>query len=123
MQNAPQIFHTKEDKPSSFVMYPTDLFAAINILFSGNEAKVMLALLGCKGDGSFSPSAQYMQNITGISQPNNYYKTRKQLEKKGYIQTDKSGNLYIDAQKIMAQAKQETQIKKEKDAKPAKGEA
>jgi len=123
MQNAPQIFHTKEDKPSSFVMYPTDLFAAINILFSGNEAKVMLALLGCKGDGSFSPSAQYMQNITGISQPNNYYKTRKQLEKKGYIQTDKSGNLYIDAQKIMAQAKQEIQIKKEKDAKPAKGEA
>ena len=105
MQKAPQIFHTKEDKPTSFVMYPTELFAAINKIFSGNEAKVMLALLGCKGDGSFSPSAQYMQNITGISQPNNYYKTRKQLEKKGYIESDEEGNLYIDTKKILAHAK------------------
>ncbi len=104
-KSAPQIFHTKEEKPKSFVMYPTDLFGAINILFSGNEAKVMFALLGCKGDGSFSPSAQYMQSITGISQPNNYYKVRKQLEKKGYIETDKSGNLYIDTQKILEDAK------------------
>lgn len=101
MQKAPQIFHTKEDKPRSFVMYPTDLFAAVNSIFNGTEAKVMLALLGCKGDGSFSPSLQYMQKVTGITQPNNYYKTRKQLEKKGYISTDKEGNLYIDTQKII----------------------
>lgn len=109
MQKAPQIFHTKEDNPKSFVMYPTELFAAINVLFNGNEAKVMLTLLGCKGDGSFSPSAQYMQKVTGISQSNNYYKTRKQLEKKGYIETDKDGNLYIDTQKILAAAKDKTQ--------------
>lgn len=108
MQKAPQIFHTKEDKPSSFVMYPTDLFAAINTIFNGTESKVMLALLGCKGDGSFSPSTTYMQKVTGITQPNNYYKTRKQLEKKGYITTDKDGNLYIDAQKIIDQYKNDT---------------
>ena len=105
MQKAPQIFHTKEEKPKSFVMYPTDLFAAINTIFSGNEAKVMLALLGCKGDGSFSPSTAYMQKVTGITLPNNYYKTRKQLEKKGYIEVDEDGNLYIDTQRILAQAK------------------
>lgn len=103
---APQVFHTKEDKPHSFVMYPTDLFAAVNTLLSGNEAKVMLALLGCKGDGSFSPSAQYIQKITGIKHPNNYYKVRKQLEKKGYVEVDKDGNLYIDTQRLLAQAKQ-----------------
>ena len=105
MQKAPQIFHTKEEKPKSFVMYPTDLFAAINTIFNGNEAKVMLALLGCKGDGSFSPSTAYMQKVTGITLPNNYYKTRKQLEKKGYIEVDEDGNLYIDTQRILAQAK------------------
>lgn len=120
MQKAPQIFHTKEDKPKSFVMYPTELFAAINVLFNGNEAKVMLALLGCKGDGSFSPSAQYMQNITGITQPNNYYKTRKQLEKKGYIETDKDGNLYIDTQKIIAKGKKK--LEETQDVKPKVGE-
>ena len=104
MQKAPQIFHTKDDKPRSFVMYPTELFAAVNTLFNGNEAKVMLALLGCKGDGSFSPSAQYIQSVTGITHPNNYYKTRKKLEEKGYIEVDKDGNLYINTQKILAQA-------------------
>ena len=105
MQKAPQIFHTKEDKPHSFVMYPTDLFAAINTIFNGTEAKVMLALLGCKGDGSFSPSLQYMQKVTGITKPNNYYKIRKQLETNGYISTDQDGNLYIDTKKIIEEYK------------------
>ena len=102
MQKAPQVFHTKEDKPHNFVMYPTNLFAAINNLFNGNEAKIMLTLLGCRGDGSFSPSTQYMLKMTGISKPNNYFKIRKQLEDKGYIKTDKDGNLYVDVDKILS---------------------
>lgn len=105
---APQIFHDKKDKPPNFVMYPTDLFAAINTIFSGNEAKVMLTLLGCKGDGSFSPSLPYMQKMAGITQPNNYYKIRKQLESKGYIEIDKQGNLYIDTKKILDQYQNDT---------------
>ena len=104
----PQIFHDKEDKPPNFVMYPTDLFAAINTIFNGNEAKVMLTLLGCKGDGSFSPSLAYMQKMAGITQPNNYYKIRKQLEIKGYIKVDEQGNLYIDTKKILDQYQNDT---------------
>ena len=82
MYKSPQIFHDKEDKPKVFVMYPSELLSAINNLLSGNEAKVLLVLLGCKGDGSFSPSAEYMQKMTGITQSNNYYKTRKQLHRR-----------------------------------------
>ena len=103
-KSPPQIFHDKEDKPKSFSVYPNELLAAINNLLSGNEAKVLLVLLGCKGDGSFSPSTVYMQKMTGITQPNNYYKTRKNLEKKGYITTDEKGNIYIDTQKIISEA-------------------
>ena len=101
---APQIFHDKEEKPKNFVMYPSDLFAAINSQFSGNEVKVLLALLGCKGDGSFSPSTAYVQKMTGISKPNHYYEIRKRLEKKGVLKTDEEGNLYIDTQKILSDA-------------------
>ena len=108
MQKAPQVFHDKEDKPPNFVMYPLDLFAAINNIFNGNEAKTMLSLLGCKGDGSFSPSTAYMQKITGITLPHNYYKIRKQLETKGYIQTDEQGNLYINTKKIIDQYQNDT---------------
>ena len=98
----PQVFHDKEEKPKAYLVYPSELFSAINNQLSGNEAKVLLTLLGCKGDGSFSPSTAYMQKMTGITQPNNYYKTRKQLEDKGYIQVDEKGNIYIDTQRILA---------------------
>jgi hypothetical protein len=105
-KSPPQIFHDKEDKPKSFSIYPNELLSAINNLLSGNEAKVLLVLLGCKGDGSFSPSTVYMQKMTGITQPNNYYRARKNLEKKGYITTDEKGNIYIDTQKIISEAKE-----------------
>lgn len=106
MLTAPQVFHDKEDKPKTYVIYPSELFSAVNILLSGNEAKVLLVLIGCKGDGSFSPSIKYMLNMTGISQTSNYYRARKQLETKGYITTDEKGNLYIDTQKILSEAKE-----------------
>lgn len=106
MQTAPQVFHDKQDKPKNFVLYPTDLFSAINTIFNGNEAKIMLTLLGCKGDGSFSPSTAYIQKMTGITQPDNYYRIRKKLKNKGYITTDEQGNLYIDTQKILREAQQ-----------------
>lgn len=113
----PQVFHDKEDKPKSYLIYPSELFSAINNQLSGNEAKVLLTLLGCKGDGSFSPSTAYMQKMTGITKPNNYYKTRKQLEDKGYIQVDENGNIYIDTQKILTNAKTKTiQSQEEKGA-------
>jgi hypothetical protein len=112
----PQIFHDKEDKPKSYLIYPSELFAAINNQLSGNEAKVLLTLIGCKGDGSFSPSTAYMQKMTGITKPNNYYKTRKQLEDKGYIQVDENGNIYIDTQKIISQSKKEKEVDEQSES-------
>ena len=104
---APQVFHDKDDKPKSFVMYPTELFTAINNLCSGNEAKVLLTLLGCKGDGSFSPSTQYMLNTTGIPKANHFHSVRKSLTEKGYLE-EQGGDIYINTTKILeeyAQAK------------------
>ena len=113
MPNAPQIFHNKPDTTKNFVAFPVDLFAAINQICNGNEAKVLLTLLGCKGDGSFAPSSAYVQRMSGITQTNNYYKTRSQLEKKGLIQIAPDGSIHIDTKKIMAQAN-----KTEKKPKP-----
>lgn len=110
-KHPPQIFHDKEDPKSNFVIFPSDLFAAINTLFSGNESKLLLTLLGCKGDGSFTPSTTYMQKMTGISKPNNYFKIRKQLEDKGYIQIDEKGNLYINTKQIIDKYQNDTDNK------------
>lgn len=101
---APQVFHTKDDKPRNFVMYPTQLFAAINNLCSGNEAKVLLTLLGCKGDGSFCPSTSYMLNVTGIPKANHFSSVRKALTEKGYIE-EQDGDIYVDVPKILEEYK------------------
>ena len=97
---APHVFHDKEDKPSNFVMYPSDLVAAINNLFSGNETKVLLALLGCKGDGSFCASTTYMLNVTGISKANHFTTIRKSLTDRGYL-SEIDGDVYVNTTKIM----------------------
>lgn len=112
---APQVFHDKPETSKNFVAYPVELFAAINQTCNGNEAKILLTLLGCKGDGSFSPSTAYMMRMAGITQPNNYYKIRKSLEKKGFIRTDEKGNLYISTQRILDEAKLNEQKRKEEE--------
>lgn len=109
MNSPPQVFHDKEDEPSNFILIPSNLFAAVNTLCNGNEAKILFTLLGCKGDGSFSPSAQYVQKMSGITKPNNYYKTRKQLEDKGYLSTDEQGNLYISTTDILNKYQNDTE--------------
>lgn len=111
---APQVFHDKQDKTKNFVVFPSDLFSAINQICNGNEAKVLLTLLGCKGDGSFCPSTAYVQRMAGITQPNNYYKLRKQLESKCLIKIDEEGNIFIDTKKILAQAKAQEAERKAK---------
>lgn len=107
-KSTPQVFHDKDDKPKNFVIYPTNLFAAINHLCSGNEAKVLFALLSCKGDGSFSPTTQYMLDLTGIPKPNHFHSVRKALTDKGYLE-EKGGDIYIDTTKILEEYEQRSE--------------
>lgn len=97
-----QIFHDKEEKPkNNFILYPNDLFSAVNTIFSGNEAIVLLSWLGCKGDGSFSPNISYILKLTGISKPENYYRVKRDLVNSPYIEEDEYGNIHIDTTKII----------------------
>lgn len=97
-----QIFHDKEEKPkNNFILYPSDLFSAVNAIFSGSEAIVLLAWLGCKGDGSFSPNISYILKLTGISKPENYYRVKRNLANSPYVEEDEDGNIHIDTTKII----------------------
>ena len=101
MYKSPQIFHDKQDIKTNFIMFPSDLFSAINNIFSRNEAAVLLTWLGCKGDGSFSPNISYMLKMTGISSPENYYRVKRGLIKSKYVEEDEYGNIHIDTSKII----------------------
>ena len=121
-----QVFHDKEEKPkNNFVLYPNDLFSAVNTIFSGNEAIVLLAWLGCKGDGSFSPNISYILKLTGISKPENYYRVKRNLVNSPYIDEDEDGNIYINTEMIIeawingtTKADRKKEKKKERDSRP-----
>ena len=99
---APQLFHDKPDpkKGANFMFYPKDLLRAINHLCTYNEQRLLLTLLGCKGDGSFSPSTEYILDMTGITKACHYFAVRKELEKRGYLKiTD--GSIFVQTQVIL----------------------
>ena len=116
-RTAPQVFHDKDDHPNNFVMYPLELFSKINNLFTYNEQKILLALLGCKGDGSFSPSTQYMLDLTGITKPNHYFAVRKVLKEDGYIE-EIDGNLYVSTENILNETKEGREEKQKRRCAP-----
>ena len=99
---APQLFHDKPDpkKGEKFMFYPQDLLRAINNLCTYNEQRLLLTLLGCKGDGSFSPSTEYILDMTGITKACHYFSVRKSLETRGYLKlTD--GSIFVQTQAIL----------------------
>ena len=99
---APQLFHDKPDpkKGVNFMFYPQDLLRAINHLCTYNEQRLLLTLLGCKGDGSFSPSTEYILDMTGITKACHYFAVRKSLETRGYLKlTD--GSIFVQTQVIL----------------------
>ena len=74
------------------------LLIAINNLCSGSEVKVLLAVLA---HDSNKMSAAQMQNATGITKSNNYFRVRKQLLNLGYLIIDDSG-MHINVDKILS---------------------
>ena len=99
---APQLFHDKPDpkKGENFMFYPQDLLRAINHLCTYNEQRLLLTLLGCKGDGSFSPSTEYILDMTGITKACHYFAVRKALEKRDYIKMTEGG-MFVQTQVIL----------------------
>ena len=101
-KSAPQLFHDKPDpkKGANFMFYPQDLLRAINHLCTYNEQRLLLTLLGCKGDGSFFPSTEYILDMTGITKACHYFAVRKSRESRGYLKlTD--GSIFVQTQVII----------------------
>ena len=51
---------------------------------NGNAIKLMVVLIGTRGDGSFRITEQFIQNRTGMTK-SNYHRTRNVLAEKGFI--------------------------------------
>ena len=81
----------------------SDLTIAINHLCTYTEAKILFAATYYKGA---NPTFVEIQKVTGITQPNNYFKARKQLLNIGYLIIDGNG-MYVNADAILKDYKEE----------------
>jgi len=76
----------------------TDLLIAIHHLCTYTEYKILFAAAYYEGS---NPTFAQIQEVTGITQPNNYFRARKQLVHLGYLIIDDSG-AHINADKILS---------------------
>jgi hypothetical protein len=65
-----------------------DLLTAINHLCTYVESKILLAVIYYDG---VTPTFAQIQKVTGITQSNNYFRTRKRLIDLNYLIIDNNG--------------------------------
>jgi hypothetical protein len=80
-----------------------DLLTAINHLCTYVEFKILLAAIHYAGS---NPTFAEIQHITGITQPNNYFRARKQLIDIGYLTIDENG-MHVNTSAIINDYKEE----------------
>lgn len=80
-----------------------ELQIAINHLCTYTESKILFAVAYYEG---IIPTFAEIQRVTGITKPNNYFRSRKQLLNLGYLIIDGDG-MYINEDKILHDYKEE----------------
>lgn len=91
---------------SNNIVISRDLFIAINNLCTGVESKILFTIIGHEHDSLFTPSSEYMMNMTGLTQKNHYFVNRKKLMDKGYIQIGADG-MRVNMNAILQDYKEE----------------
>lgn len=76
----------------------TDLLIAIHHLCTYTEYKILFAAVYYEGA---NPTFAEIQDVTGITQPNNYFRARKQLVSLGYLTVDNNG-MHVNTDKILS---------------------
>lgn len=87
-RSAPRVIHIGEKGTGNFVQLPYSLLEGLFAKLDGrhgNAIKVMIYLLGLKGDGSFKLSKKWILKQTGMS-AQKYYETMQYLEQEGLIE-------------------------------------
>lgn len=81
----------------------TELLRAVNHLCTYIEAKILLAAIHYDGT---KPTFAQMQQLTGITYPNHYFKYRKQLVDRGYLFIDDNG-VHVNTDTILKDYEEE----------------
>lgn len=96
-RKAPRLIHNGSKSKGLFYQLPQNMVENIFQNFDdkcGNQIKLLIALLGNKGDGSFRLSEEWITQHTGMSK-SNYHRTMDSLVEKGYV-TRENGRVILN---------------------------
>lgn len=86
-RNAPKLYHEGSKPKGYFYQLPQRLMDAVFQKFdgkNGNAIKILVALIGTAGDGSFAISEKWIKARTGIGKQS-YHRTMDSLVASGYV--------------------------------------
>lgn len=107
-RQAPRLYFNGDKGDGRFYSLPHELMDTVFRQLNGkqgNQIKLMIALFGTIGDGTFRISQKWICDRTGMNQ-SNYVRARQALIEKGWLEI-KDGNIYINFDVIKKTASEE----------------
>ena len=101
-RKAPKLIHNGSKPEGLFYQLPQNMVSNIFQKFDGkcgNQIKLLLVMLGTKGDGTFRLSEKWIMQQTGMTK-SNYHRTMDILEEKGYV-TRGNGKVILNIPLLM----------------------
>lgn len=91
LTKAPKLLHQGDKTHGNCPEYrlPQDLMDIVLKYLTGNQLKLMIVLMGTKGNGTFSPSENWIEQRTGLGH-SRYIEARNQLCAMGWLRHRKS---------------------------------
>ncbi len=96
-RQGPRLIHEGSKSEGLFYQLPQSMVANIFQNFdgkNGNQIKLLIVLLGNKGDGTFRLTEAWIMQQTGMTK-SNYHRTMDALEEKGYV-TRENGKVILN---------------------------
>lgn len=85
IKRAPKLYHVGKKSTNKFLYVDRSIFIWINLNLKLREMKYLYALMQCAGDGTFSPSTEYIKSVTGLDKAAQS-KARAELKGMGIIE-------------------------------------
>ena len=99
IKRAPKLYHVGKKSTNKFLHVDRSIFIWINLNLKLREMKYLYALMQCAGDGTFSPSTEYIKSVTGLDKAAQS-KARAELKDMGIIEHEDKHYIKIRYDKL-----------------------
>ena len=105
VKRAPKLYHVGKKTSHKFLHVDKSIFIWVNFNLKLREMKYLYALMQCAGDGSFSPSTEYLKSVTGLDKAAQS-KARAELKELGILEHEDKQYIKVRYDKLYELSKE-----------------